>query len=136
MRLAACVVAALLVAGCGRSAAQPQPDPAVRVAAAVLALERSPTRLSPEQARRALPVLEALRDLRPEEREAARALAAQFDALLTPAQRDSLRAARERFRERIGGGPRRTPDPQRLAEFRRRLLDRAVTVLRMRAQGR
>lgn len=101
----------------------------MRVAAAVVALERSRTPLTKEQARQALPILEGLRDLRPEEREAARALADRFEALLTPAQRDSLWATRERLRERFGPGPRGSPDPQRLAEFRRRLLDRAVRLL-------
>lgn len=105
----------------------------MRVAAAVVALERSRTPLTTEQARQALPILEGLRDLRPEEREAARALADRFEALLTPAQRDSLRATRERLRERFGPGPRGSPDPQRLAEFRRRLLDRAVRLLEIRS---
>jgi hypothetical protein len=136
MRNAALLVAALVVAGCARGGAEPRGDPAVRVAAAVVALERSRTPLTREQAKAALPLLEALRDLRPEEREAARALVERFDALLTPAQRESLRAARERLRERPGARLRGSPDPQRLAEFRRRLVERAVGLLRAKAQGR
>ncbi|MFN3285086.1 MAG: hypothetical protein ACK45F_02270 [bacterium] len=122
------LVAAL--SGCARGGAEPRGEPAVRVALAVLALQRSPVPLRGQQAQRALAILEALRELRPEEREAARSLASQFDALLTASQRQALRAAREQLRERVGGGRRPSPDPQRLAELRRRLLDRAIQVLR------
>jgi len=128
------VVLVALLSGCARGGAEPRGDPAVRVALAVLVLQRSPSPLSRHQAQRALGILQALRELKPEEREAARNLASQFDALLTASQREVLRAARERLRERVGGGPRPSPDPQRLAELRRRLLDRAIQVLR--ASGR
>jgi hypothetical protein len=133
----AAAVSVLLVAGCARASGEPRGDPAVRVAAAVLALERSSTPLTPQQARQAIPLLEALRDLRPEEREAARALVQRFDALLTPAQRQALRAARERLRERGSGvGLRPSPDPRRVAEFRGRLVERALRVLLARAGSR
>ncbi len=124
------LVLAVLLLGCARGGAAVRAEPAVRVALAVLALQRSPVPMRGQQAQRALAILEALRDLRPEEREAARSLASQFDALLTASQREVLRAAREQLRERVGGGRRASPDPQRLAELRRRLLDRAIQALR------
>lgn len=137
MRWTAVLVALLALGACARGGAQPRADPAVWVALAVLALERSQAPLTPEQARQALPVLEALRALRPEEQQAAQALAERFDALLTPAQREALKAARERLRERLAGRPRQaTPDPQRAAEVRRRLVDRALRVLALKAGRR
>ncbi|MCS7171850.1 MAG: hypothetical protein N0A24_00260 [Armatimonadetes bacterium] len=135
--LAAIALAAVLLAGCAQGRAAPLGDPAFRVAAAVLALERSGAPLTPQQARQVLPLLEVLRNLRPEEREVAQRLLTRFEAVLTPAQKEALRTARERLRERVRSAPRPGPvDPERAAEFRSRLVDRAVHLLERRARGR
>ena len=147
----------LLAGACGRgpsAAPTRRGDPGVRVAAAVLALERSGEhRLSAQQARQILPLLKVLRDTRPEDREASQALADQVMATLTPAQRaasDRLREqAQERFAQRgqggaplgVGGPGAGEPapgdaslDPARRAEFRRRALDRAIRLLQPKAR--
>lgn len=124
----------LLLAGCAKDSTGLRSDPALRVAVAVLVLERSRWPLSAEQARRTLPLLEALRELRPWEEEAARALVQRFDALLTPAQREVLRASRDRLRERSEAAARRgSLEPQRMAQVRLRLVERALQVLRARS---
>jgi hypothetical protein len=135
--LAAVALAAVLLGGCAQGRAAPRADPASRVAAAVLALERSGRGLTRQQAQDVLPLLEVLRNLRPEEQEVAHRLLARFDALLTPAQKEALRTARERLQERVRSAPRPGPvDPERAAEFRRRLVERAMQLLERRARGR
>ncbi len=84
MRRTALVLLALLAfAGCGRGGAAPaqtqRGDPAVRVALAVLALERSGEQpLTPDQARQVLPLLKVLRDTSPDDRQVSQAIADQI----------------------------------------------------------
>lgn len=126
----------LLLAGCAKGGTGPRSDPALRMAVAVLVLERSRWPLSAEQARQTLPLLEALRELRPGEEEAAGALVQRFDALRTPAQRAVLRASRDRLRERSEAAARRgSLEPQRMAQARLRLVERALRVLQARSRG-
>ncbi|MDR7415498.1 MAG: hypothetical protein QN193_09555 [Armatimonadota bacterium] len=135
--LTAIALAAVLLGGCAQGRAAPRGDPAFRVAAAVLALERSGRGLTPQQAKEVLPLLDVLRNLRPEEQDVAQRLLARFDALLTPTQKEALRTARERLQERIRSAPRPGPvDPERAAEFRRRLVGQAMQLLERRARGR
>ncbi|MDR5682428.1 MAG: hypothetical protein QN163_00145 [Armatimonadota bacterium] len=138
------LVATLALSACGPGdsavQAQRRADPAVLVAAAIVALERSGEhRITPEQARQLLPLFEALRDTRPEERDATEAIARQIREVLTPQQQTALR----RMREEAGGARRRMgrptdgrgqPDPGRRAEARRAALDRAIRILEDRAR--
>lgn len=155
MRRTALVLLALLAfAGCSRGGAAPaqtqRGDPAVRVALAVLALERSGEQpLTPDQARQILPLLKVLRDTSPDDRQVSQAIADQILAILTPDQRAALERMREQAQERLrqsrpGGSPGpgvggpgpggpgpggASPDPGRRAELRRRAIDRAIRVL-------
>ncbi|MDR5709254.1 MAG: hypothetical protein QN140_05470, partial [Armatimonadota bacterium] len=79
-RYVAVALTTVLLSGCAQGRAAPPVDPAFRVAAAVLALERVGRGLTPQQAQRTLPLLEALRHLRPEEQEVAHRLLVQFQA--------------------------------------------------------
>lgn len=153
---AATVLLALLLAGCSGGGApagqQPQAqsppgsvaDPAIRVALAVVALERDPEHgLTAAQAAKLLPWLRVLWEMRPDDREAAQAIADEAFAILTADQRAALERRREEARERSGqpggqgagrrsgrpGGPGGPPDPSRRDEFRRRIFDRAIKVL-------
>lgn len=158
-RIAALLLATALLAGaCAReqSAAPttPRGDPALRVAAAVLALGRGGEEpLSVEQARKILPLMKVLRDTSPEDRAASQALADEVLAILTPAQRAALERLREQAQDRAGqrgqpGGPPGSgpgdpgagqggapPDPSRRAEFRRRAIDRAIRLLETKASS-
>ncbi len=155
MRRPALVLVVLLaLAGCSRGGAAPtqtqRGDPALRVALAVMALERSGEQpLSPDQARQVLPLLKVLRDTSPDDRQVSQAIADQILAILTPDQRAALERLREQAQERaqrrgqgrppgpgVGGpgpgGPGSggaSPDPARRAEVRRRAVDRAIRVL-------
>ena len=154
---AAAVLLALLLAGCSGGGApagqQPQAqspqgsaaDPGIRVALAVVALERDPEHaLTAEQAAKLLPWLRVMRDMRPDDREAAQTIADEAFAILTADQRAALERRREEARERSGqpggqgarrgpGGPGGPPDPSRRVEFRRRIFDRAIRVLETRS---
>ncbi len=146
---------ALLVAGCSRggesSSGSPQrpgpaADPGVRAALAVVALERDPaTALTAEQAAKILPWLRVLRDMRPDDVAAAQPIADEVFSVLTPEQRSALQRLQEENRARRsspggqGAGPPgarppgvgdgSAPDPARRAEFRRRLIERAIRLL-------
>lgn len=145
------VVAAVLTAGCARSgSAQTEQrrrgDPGMRVAGAIVLLQRSEQhQFTPDQARKILPLLKVLRDTKPADREASRALADQILNVFTPAQRQAMddmrRERRERFRRLPSEGsspgaegPGRRFDPARRGEFRRRAIDRAVLLLEARAK--
>jgi len=142
---------ALLAAGCGRGGDTAQRlrrgDPAIQVAFAIVALERSDEqRLTREQAGKILPLLKVLRDMSAEDRDAAQAVADQIQGLFTPGQQAALRQMREETRERSrrpggqGAGPPGRgqggggPDPGRRAELGRRALDRAIRIVEARAK--
>lgn len=153
---------AALVAGCtGRaSSGNRQVDPAVRVSAAVTALERTELPVTREQAVRLLPLFRALRGTPAADRSAVAAMAKQVDTILTDAQRAALRRLREQRRpggpglpdapaggrSRPGGLPQGSrgpgaggpgagqPSAERMAAFRGQILDRAIAVLEDRAQ--
>ena len=143
---------ALLATGCSRGGEDSarrtrRGDPAIQVAFAIVALERSEEhRLTREQAGKILLLLKVLRDMSAEDREAAQAIADQIQGLLTPGQQAALRQVREETRERSrrpggqGAGPPGRgqggggPDPGRRAELRRRALDRAIRIVEARAK--
>lgn len=150
MRQAVLVLLAIVsLAACSGGAAQTpsdRGDPALRVAVAVLALQRSGDQeLTADQIKQILPLLKVLRDTSPDDHPAVQAIADQIVTLFTPAQRaalDRLRAqgppqVQQRSpgnpagpRPGVGGaGSGSTPDPTRRAEFRRRALDRAIRLL-------
>lgn len=107
------VLIPLLASGCtGRtSSGNRQVDPAVRAAAAITALERTPLPVTPEQAARLLPLFRALRGTPAEDRPAVAALVRQIDAILTDAQRAALRRLREQRRPGGPGAPDATRPP-------------------------
>jgi len=147
------LLVAILVTGCSRAGdggadRLRRGDPALRVALAIVALERSQEhRLTREQAGKILPLLKVLRDTRAEDREVAEAIADQVQGVLTPEQRAALQKLREEARERVRrpGGPGPGPpgrgqdgpgsDPARRAEFRQRALDRAIRIVEARAKS-
>jgi len=78
-----------------------QGDPALMLAIALGALDRSPdanVRLSPEQVKRMLPYLRVLRDTDPSDAEPSRALVDQVRSLLTQEQLERIRTLREEAR--------------------------------------
>jgi hypothetical protein len=123
----------------------PAPDPALRVVLAVVALERDPaSALTDAQAAKILPWLRVLRDMRPEDVEAAQTIADEVLALLTSGQRSVLQRLQEENRERRGApggqgaglpgarppaGDGSGPGPAGRTEFRRRLIERAIRLL-------
>ncbi len=142
------LVAVASLAACRGGAAQTpseRGDPALRVAIAVLALQRSgDQQLTADQIKQILPFLKVLRDTSPDDRPAVQAIADQIVTLFTPVQRaalDRLRAqGPPQFQQRNPAGSVRpgvgragpsgsTPDPARRAEFRRRAIERAIRVL-------
>ena len=89
--------------------AQAQPDPAVQIAVALGALERSDSfQLSPDQIRIILPLLRVLRDTNPDDVEASRALATAIRNALTPEQLAEIERLREQAQTRREN-PRRAP---------------------------
>jgi len=142
-----------ILAGCGPGGSPSAPpqgqgpaaDPALRAALAVIALERDPaSALTDAQATKILPWLRVLRDMRPEDVEAAQTIADEVFAVLTPGQRSVLQRLQEENRERRrapGGqgaglpgarppaGDGFGPGPARRTEFRRRLIERAIRLL-------
>lgn len=165
-QMAAVLLLLAAAAGCGNrnSPRGRPPDPAVRAAAAVMGLERTPQPVTPAQAATLLPLFRALRGTRADDRPAVEALVRQIDAVLTGDQRAALRRQREQGRpggpERPGGagGPGRPPfdagsgpppgggpggigprgqgppTPEQMALLRDRILDRAVAMLEVRVQ--
>ncbi len=100
-----------------RSTAQAQQDPALQIALALTALERSGTyALTTDQIKSVLPLLRVLRDTDPNDAEASRALAESIRKILTPEQTAALTQMRQeaQSRRQQGGGqgfqgPRRGP---------------------------
>jgi len=128
-------------------------DPAVAVAVALGALERSEGHaLSADQVSAILPLLRVLRDTDPNDAEPSRALARAIMNLLTPEQRAEIERLREEARRRQqergpgpaapGGAPGAGPglfasqrtavSSDRRAELRRRVLSRLITRLEQR----
>ncbi|HEV8338852.1 MAG TPA: hypothetical protein VGR25_04255 [bacterium] len=133
----------------------PAADPGMRASLAVIALEREEEHaVSAEQAAKILPWLRVLAEMRPEDVEAAQAIADEVFAVLTAEQRAALEEIRERAADRRppggpggppggGSGVRRgpgvgqgapagqggQPEPERRAEFRRRAIERAIRLL-------
>ncbi|MDR7522755.1 MAG: hypothetical protein QN168_09860 [Armatimonadota bacterium] len=156
-------VAALVLAGGGvyftrtRPAARPQAvaprDPGLALILAIRTLERNPqTRLTREQVAQALPFVRALKDVPPQDAEAAAVIAEAVRRMFTPSQRAALEEARQRFRERVqaqrgpgtagdavppgplagtAGAP--LSDDQR-AQFRARAFERMIRYLERRMQ--
>lgn len=96
-------------------------DPAVLVATALAALERSDDPLTDEQRDAVLPLLRVLRDVDPAEVEPSRALAQAIMDALSSDQRAEIERLREEARARPGA-----PGGQARAAVRQRLLGRLV----------
>ncbi|HEY3249086.1 MAG TPA: hypothetical protein VGK88_12465 [bacterium] len=96
-------------------AVQGQQDPALQIAVALAALERSDTALTVEQITVVLPLLKVLRDTDPNDTEASKALADSIRKVLTSEQLATIDRMRQeaQARRQQGGqgfqGPRRGP---------------------------
>lgn len=148
---AACVL--VLAFGLRGRQVRPPADPAFRALAVVtLARDGAQHPLTRDQIRAIAPLLRSLRDIAPDEREAAQAVVREILNTLTSEQRAELRNRRPFFAgpragqpgpngSGLGGGGRRFPDgggggvaPQDRLQMRARLIDRAVSFLEERAK--
>lgn len=145
----AVICAIVLAVGVRGRQARLARDPAFR-ALAVVALARDGAQhpLTKEQIRAIVPLLRSLKDLAPDEQEAARAVVREILNTLTPEQRAELRSRRPaslgragqngpgfggRFADGGGRGGDGSGPPDRL-QLRARLIDRAVGFLEERAK--
>ncbi len=95
------------------SSAQAQPDPALQIAVALSALERSDQPLAVEQIKAVLPLLKVLRDTDPNDVEVSRALADSIRKILTPEQLAAIERMRQEAQARRQQGGQGTQGPRR-----------------------
>jgi hypothetical protein len=143
-----------------RATAQGQQDPALQVALALTALERSEShQLSDDQIRTVLPLLRVLRDTNPDNADVTRALVTSIRKVLTPEQLaalEQMRVEAQARRDQDGGpglqrprrgpggpgqglapgGPGGAPNPQTRAAFRAQARQAILSRLILRLENR